>query len=91
MWVNSHGVFKLFLALVLVLSSTGCEDTNMLETFSNKEDDASLYAAALHHLNKGRYDDAIAVCESMSISQRHGQARFVCASSYAGRCGYSMP
>jgi hypothetical protein len=90
MLANLLGASRIFLVMVLSLSSASCGSSNMLESFSNTEDDPSLYAAALKYINTNYYGDAVEACETMSATYRTGTARFVCASAYAGRCGYTM-
>jgi hypothetical protein len=76
--------------LSLFLASNGCD--NKFTSFANKTDDTSLYYTALIDLRTASYTTAIAACTAMSagfLSRR--DVAVVCASAYAGRCGFTIP
>jgi hypothetical protein len=102
MWLNSHGASKrklksattgglrLLLAFVLSLS-TGCSSSNFFESFSNQEDRDSLIRSVKDALANQDYASAISACESMeSDDAAQEEALYLCASAYAGSCGYDL-
>ncbi len=77
------------LAAVLSFYSTGCTK-NYIAQFATTNDQSNLYQALID-INSGNYTSAITDCSYISAaSLTDEQYATVCASAYAGRCGFSM-
>lgn len=75
----------LIVSNIFLLSCGG----NSFETFADKTDDDALYYTALLAINDRSWSTAINACTEMStgfLDKRN--TRMVCASAYAGRCGF---
>lgn len=84
---NMHLGFKLVLLFTLC-AQWSC--TNALSSFAAKDDDQSLLYEAKESIRKGDYSTAIASCLDMSSSfYAQSDVAMVCASAYAGRCGFT--
>lgn len=83
--------FKLLKIILLFLSAlmiSNC-NKNFYDEFANKQTDRAHFNEALKKLNAQDFSGAILECQKMSagFSQKR-ESRFICASAYAGRCGY---
>lgn len=77
------------LAAVLSFYSTGCTK-NYIAQFATTNDQSYLYQALID-INSGNYTSAITDCSNISAaSLTDEQFATVCASAYAGRCGFTM-
>lgn len=87
MWRNLLIDFKTIVIAVIFFFSTSCE--NRFIGFADKTTDEALYYTALKGIRDADYDTAIQACTYMSggFSARPSTAE-VCASAYAGRCGF---
>jgi hypothetical protein len=88
MWRSTRIVSKMMVLLLpMTLSCSG----NSFEFFADLADDSALYYAAVEALNKGDYDSAIDSCTNLSSGYlNRREARMVCASAFAGRCGFEI-
>jgi hypothetical protein len=82
--------FKLAVLAFAVALAPACSN-NYLESFATKTDNDSLYWAAQSALWTNDYNDAIVACTAMPANYISlDNVAQVCASAYAGRCGYSL-
>lgn len=81
-------------ALLLIASIAvvpGCGGSNLFKSFASTDSDESLYRTTLDAINDGNYQDAIDACALMSTDfAASDKGLYVCASAYAGLCGYSL-
>ena len=79
----------LIFIVVTTLLTTSCTK-NYLAQFAMNDDESYLYDAIID-INKADYTDAITACSNISsTSLQTEQYATVCASAYAGQCGFTM-
>lgn len=77
--------------VVAVAFASGCGGSNLFETFAATDSDEALYRTVLDSLNDSQYQKAIDACDLMSPTMASsGRGLYVCASAYAGQCGYTL-
>lgn len=80
---------KLTWIFIFFLGNISC--SNQFTGFANRTTDESLLSSAQKHLRNADYGDAIAACSYMSDAFIADEdVAMICASAYAGRCGYSF-
>ncbi len=73
-----------------MLLAIGCSK-NYFEGFATQTDDESLFYTAREYLRTADYPNAILSCTGLSANYlKEDNVAIVCASAYAGRCGYKM-
>jgi hypothetical protein len=83
-------IFLVRLSIALVMLATGCSQ-NYLSSFVTNPNDESLLYSASANIRNSDYTSAISDCASISASSLSTeQFATICASAYAGRCGFSM-
>jgi hypothetical protein len=87
---STRSVFVKLFFIVALVYAPACSN-NYLETFATKTDNDSLFWAAQSALWNNDYATAIASCNNLSSDYISlDNVAIVCASAYAGRCGYSL-
>ncbi len=78
-----------FLGTAILITQLSC--SNALSTFANKTTDEALYYKASNYIDDANYAAAITACAEISVSYLlNTNVATVCASAYAGRCGFTM-
>jgi hypothetical protein len=93
MWANFRIVFKkrLRIAIIFILPALISCSGNSFKTFGDVTSDSALYYQAILAINDGDFDEAIDACSNMSSGYADNrEVLFLCASAYAGRCGFDM-
>ncbi len=81
--------FKILLfSFVLMFGGSCSSDFNLLSEFADENDDDAIIEQAKIYVSKGNYTQAIQMCSNLSaVGQTKAEARYICASAYAGSCG----
>lgn len=80
-------VFKVLLFSMILLLSGSCTD-NLLSEFADESDDDAIIEQVKIYVSDGNYTKAIQMCSNLSSAgQANAEARYTCASAYAGHCG----
>lgn len=81
-------IHQLMLMLSFLSYSVGC--SNALSSFANKTTDPALYYSVLEAVREAQYSTAISYCGDFSDTYlERTDVITLCASAYAGRCGFS--
>ena len=81
-------ILRLFCA-VLFLFNASCD--NQFSAFADTTSNLSLFYEALEFIRDNNFDGAVAACEAMEEDFLSGyDPTVVCASAFAGRCGFTV-